>query len=596
MPKRLDALIHPLQKHASMADVPVRYSALALCIFGLLLSAFSLVGFGVGWLAFLVSAVLVGVGVHDLRQTRHAILRNYPVIGHLRFLFEYIRPEMRQYFIEGNREAMPFSRAQRSLVYQRAKGDPDNQPFGTHLDVGAQGYEWVNHSMAPTKLPTHDFRIWIGGDPERSGQVARSLQPCTQPYNASVFNISAMSFGALSANAILALNKGAKMGSFAHDTGEGSISEHHRVHGGDLIWEIGSGYFGCRNADGSFSEERFRANARDPQVKLIELKMSQGAKPGHGGILPGPKVTAEIAAARGVPAGHDCISPASHSAFSTPAEMMHFIARLRQLSGGKPTGFKLCIGHPWEWFAIVKAMLATGITPDFIVVDGAEGGTGAAPVEFSDHVGAPLQEGLLLVHNTLIGVNLRSRISIGAAGKVISAFDLVRLMALGADWCNAGRGFMMALGCIQAQSCHTGKCPTGVTTQDPQRQQALVVPDKAERVRSFHRSTLHALKEIVQAAGLLHPQEVSAHHIVRRVTDTEVRLLSNLILKVEPGALLGRLDQQHKVFRQYWPLASAHSFRAGPAMRAPLDILLPDAVEARDEPAVDAADALALRT
>ena len=430
--------------------------------------------------------------------------------------------------------------------------------------------------MAPTKLPTHDFRIWIGGDSDRSGPSARSLQSCTQPYNASVFNISAMSFGALSANAILALNKGAQMGGFAHDTGEGSISEHHRVHGGDLIWEIGSGYFGCRNTDGSFSEERFAANACDPQVKMIELKMSQGAKPGQGGILPGPKVTAEIAAARGVHAGQDCISPASHSAFSTPVEMMQFIARLRQLSGGKPTGFKLCIGHPWEWFAIVKAMLETGITPDFIVVDGAEGGTGAAPVEFSDHVGAPLQEGLQLVHNTLIGVNLRSRISLGAAGKVISAFDLVRLMALGADWCNAGRGFMMALGCIQAQSCHTGKCPTGVTTQDPQRQQALVVPDKAERVRSFHRSTLHALKEIVQAAGLLHPQELKAHHIVRRLTDTEVRLLSNLLMRMEPGALLGPLDGQHKVFSNYWPLASAYSFRAGEATRALLDISLPD--------------------
>ncbi len=581
MLQRLNALRDDLRKLVDFPDVPVRYGFMALCVFGALLALFSVIAFGVGWLPLLVFGALAAVGVHDLEQTRHAILRNYPVIGHLRFLLEYIRPEMRQYFVEGDREATPFSRAQRSLVYQRAKGDPDNQPFGTQLDVGAQGYEWVNHSMAPTKLPTHDFRIWIGGAP---GTKPLSLEPCTQPYHASVFNISAMSFGALSANAIMALNQGAQMGGFAHDTGEGSISEHHRVHGGDLIWEIGSGYFGCRNDDGSFSEQRFTANACDPQVKLIELKMSQGAKPGHGGILPGPKVTAEIAAARGVPAGQDCISPASHSAFSTPVEMMHFIARLRQLSGGKPTGFKLCIGHPWEWFAIVKAMLATGITPDFIVVDGAEGGTGAAPVEFSDHVGAPLQEGLLLVHNTLIGVNLRSRISIGAAGKVISAFDLVRLMALGADWCNAGRGFMMALGCIQAQSCHTGKCPTGVTTQDPQRQQALVVPDKAERVRNFHRSTLHALKEIVQAAGLAHPQEVSAHHIVRRLTDTEVRLLSNLILKVEPGALLGPLDGQHNVFRQYWPLASAHSFRAGPATGAMPDIVLPDAQTAEFPP------------
>ena len=541
------------------AQLPVRYSFMALCVFGMLLSLYSLVIFSVGWLPFMVCAVLIGVGVHDLRQTRHAVLRNYPVIGHMRFLLEFIRPEIRQYFIESDTEATPFSRAQRSLVYQRAKGEPDNQPFGTHLNVGAQGYEWINHSMVPTRLPTHDFRIWIGGQPQ---VPSPSVQPCTQPYNASVFNISALSFGSLSANAILALNKGAQMGGFAHDTGEGSISAHHRTHGGDLIWEIGSGYFGCRHDDGTFSDERFAENASDPQVKMIELKLSQGAKPGHGGILPGPKVTEEIAAARGVPVGKDCISPASHSAFSTPVEMMHFIARLRRLSGGKPTGFKLCIGHPWEWFAIVKAMLATGITPDFIVVDGAEGGTGAAPVEFSDHVGAPLQEGLLLVHNTLIGVNLRSRISIGAAGKVVSAFDLVRLMALGADWCNAGRGFMMALGCIQAQTCHTGTCPTGVTTQDPVRQRALVVPDKAERVRSFHRSTLHALQELVQAAGLDHPSQLNAHHIVRRLTDTEVRLLSNLIMRVEPGALLGPLDDQHNVFKQYWPQASAHSFRA----------------------------------
>jgi glutamate synthase domain-containing protein 2 len=549
--------------------IPVRYAVLGLSICGLLLALLNLALWGGGWPAALVLLACAGaaaLGIHDLRQPQHAILRNYPVIGHLRFLMEYIRPEIRQYFIESDSEAMPFSRAQRSLVYQRAKGDPDNRPFGTQLDVGRQGYEWVNHSMAPTRLPTHDFRIWIGGAP---GHANSSVQPCTQPYHASVFNISAMSFGALSANAILALNQGAKMGGFAHDTGEGSISAHHRVHGGDLIWEIGSGYFGCRNDDGSFSEERFVANATDPQVKLIELKMSQGAKPGHGGILPGPKVTIEIAEARGVAVGKDCISPSRHSAFSTPVEMMRFIARLRKLSGGKPTGFKLCIGHPWEWFAIVKAMLETGITPDFIVVDGAEGGTGAAPLEFSDHVGAPLQEGLLLVHNTLVGVNLRSRVSIGAAGKVTSAFDIVRLMALGADWCNAGRGFMMALGCIQAQTCHTGRCPTGVTTQDPLRQQALSVPDKAERVRNFHRSTLHALQELVQAAGLCHPSEVNAHHIVRRLTDTEVRLLSNLILQVEPGALLGALGDQHNVFRLYWPMASAHSFQASsPAVTA----------------------------
>ena len=544
---------------------PVRYTAFALCVFGFALSVFAVVGLGVGWLALLVLGALVLLGVYDLRQTRHAILRNYPVIGHFRFMLEYIRPEIRQYFIESDREAAPFSRAQRSLVYQRAKGEPDNRPFGTQLDVGLQGYEWINHSMAPTKLASHDFRVWVGGTPDAPSP---STSPCTQPYSLSVFNISAMSFGALSANAILALNQGAKTGGFAHDTGEGSISQHHRVHGGDLIWEIGSGYFGCRNDDGSFNEERFAANACDPQVKMIELKLSQGAKPGHGGVLPGPKVTPEIAAARGVPVGQACISPSQHSAFSTPVELMQFIARMRSLSGGKPTGFKLCIGHPWEWFAIVKAMLQTGITPDFIVVDGAEGGTGAAPVEFSDHVGAPLQEGLLLVHNTLRGVGLRGRVRIGCAGKVISAFDLARMMALGADWCNSARGFMMALGCLQAQTCHSGHCPTGVTTQDPVRQQALVVPDKAQRVAQFHRSTLHALQELVQAAGLQHPQEITAHHIVRRISDTEVRLLSNLILRVEEGALLHSLERQNRVFRLYWPLARADSFQ--PATEAPV--------------------------
>ncbi|MES2187836.1 MAG: FMN-binding glutamate synthase family protein [Pseudomonadota bacterium] len=538
---------------------PVRYTALLACLIAFLLCLFPAPSSEIAWLAVAVLGLLTLLGLYDLLQTRHAILRNYPVIGHLRFLLEFIRPEMRQYFIESDTETLPFSRAQRSLVYQRAKGEPDNRPFGTQLDVGKQGYEWINHSMAPSKLASHDFRVWIGGRPDAPSV---SVEPCSQPYHASVFNISAMSFGALSANAILALNKGAKAGGFAHDTGEGSISQHHRVHGGDLIWEVASGYFGCRNDDGTFSEEKFIANATDPQVKMIEIKLSQGAKPGHGGILPGTKVTQEIADARGVPVGVDCISPSSHSAFKTPVEMMHFITRLRRLSGGKPVGFKFCLGHPWEWFAIVKAMLETDITPDFIVVDGAEGGTGAAPIEFVDHVGAPVQEGLQLVHNTLVGVNLRKRISLGCAGKVITAFDVARFMALGADWCNAGRGFMMALGCIQAQTCHTGNCPTGVTTQDLLRQKALVVPDKATRVTHFHHSTLEALKELVQACGLEHPQQITAHHIVRRVTDTEVRLLDALLMKMEPGALLRDHGGQHTVFARYWDMASPHSFRA----------------------------------
>jgi glutamate synthase domain-containing protein 2 len=529
---------------------PVRYSAWLLCAVGLLLCTYTWVAFGMGGWAALGFLFLTALGLRDSLQGQRSVLRNYPVIGHLRFLMEFVRPEIRQYFIEGDNEAAPFSRQQRSLVYQRAKGDSDKRPFGTQMDVGAQGYEWINHSIAPTHIGSHDFRVTIG-----AGRA--------QPYSASVFNISAMSFGALSANAIRSLNEGARRGGFAHDTGEGSISRHHRgdgqTGGGDLIWEIGSGYFGCRNDDGSFNAEKFAENATQPQVKMIELKLSQGAKPGHGGVLPGPKVTQEIAEARGVPPGVDCVSPASHSAFSTPIEMMFFIDRLRSLSGGKPTGFKLCIGHPWEWFAIAKAMLETGITPDFIVVDGAEGGTGAAPLEFTDHVGAPLQEGLMLVHNTLVGLNLRDHIRIGCAGKVVSGFDIARMLALGADWCNSARGFMFALGCIQAQSCHTGHCPTGVTTQDPQRQRALVVPQKSDRVHQFHQNTLKALKELVQAAGLQHPSDITASHIVRRTSDHGVKLLANLLPFVQPGVLL-RGEMPHQVFKVYWPMAQASSF------------------------------------
>jgi len=538
---------------------PVRYTAWFLAAVLALLFAFTWVAFGMGGFWALVFLFLVGLGFRDLRQTRHSVLRNYPVIGHWRFLLEFIRPEIRQYFIESDREAAPFSRQQRSLVYQRSKGQQDKRPFGTQLDVGATGYEWLNHSIAPTVVPSHDFRVVIG-----AGGTS-----CTQPYSASVFNISAMSFGALSANAILALNAGAKRGGFAHDTGEGSISVHHRQNGGDLIWEIGSGYFGCRNDDGSFNADKFTENARDPQVKMIELKLSQGAKPGHGGVLPGAKVSAEIAAARGVPIGVDCVSPARHGAFNTPIEMLQFIERLRTLSGGKPVGFKFCVGHPWEWFAIAKAMRDTKLLPDFIVVDGAEGGTGAAPLEFTDHVGAPLQEGLLLVHNTLMGLGLRERVKLGCAGKVISAFDIARMMAIGADWCNAARGFMFALGCIQAQACHTGHCPTGVTTQDPQRQKALVVPDKAERVWRLHQNTLEALKELVQAAGLTHPGEITARHIVRRTADTDVRLLINLLPFVKPGSLTaaerGEADWPHNVFRVYWPQSRAETFALTPA-------------------------------
>ena len=527
---------------------PVRYTAFIASVFLLVVS---LLGAGVmglsGWWPLIFTALCL-VGIYDLQQSHHAILRNYPIIGHLRFMLETIRPEIRQYFLESETEASPFSRAQRTLVYTRAKGQSDKRPFGTQLDVRAIGYEWINHSIAPTHLAGHDFRVKVGG------------KDCTQPYDISLFNVSAMSFGALSANAIQALNLGAKLGGFAHDTGEGSISRHHRTHGGDLIWEIGSGYFGCRDEQGHFSPDRFVENVRSPQVKMVEIKLSQGAKPGHGGVLPGPKVTQEIAEARGVHVGQDCVSPASHSRFSTPLELMAFIEQLRTLSEGKPVGFKLCIGHPWEWFAIVKAMLETGTRPDFIVVDGAEGGTGAAPLEFSDHMGMPLQEALRLVHNTLVGAGLRDSIRLGASGKIVSAFDMARALALGADWCNSARGFMFALGCIQAQTCHSGNCPTGVTTQDPTRQMALVVPSKAERVHNFHAHTLEALQELMEASGLQTPHDFTPRHIMRRVSETQTLHLSDLVDTLEDGALLkDDLSALPSVFSD-WPLSSANSF------------------------------------
>jgi glutamate synthase domain-containing protein 2 len=534
-----------------------RYWVFTACIALFLLSlAMAVQPDHAGWIVpTAIFLVLVAMGVFDLVQTRHAVRRNYPVIARFRYLLESIGPEIRQYFIETDEQETPFSREQRAIVYERAKNVLDKRPFGTLLNVYDDNYEWINHSMAPTEIASHDFRILIGGE-------------CARPYSASVFNISAMSFGSLSANAILALNTGAKRGGFYHDTGEGSISRYHREGGGDLVWEIGSGYFGCRDEGGNFSEERFIENASSDQVKMIEIKLSQGAKPGHGGILPGAKVTAEIAMARGVQPGTDCLSPARHSAFATPIELMQFVERLRKLSGGKPVGFKLAIGHPWEWFGIAKAMQETQMLPDFIVVDGGEGGTGAAPMEFTDHVGAPLREALLLVHNTLVGLDLRTRIRIGAAGKVITAFDIARTLALGADWCNAARGFMFAVGCIQSRSCHTDRCPTGVATQDPTRQKALVPADKATRVLHFHENTLKALKEMIAAAGLNHPDEIGPEHIIRRVSSTEVRSLATLHRFVKPGELLGDALPEHPAFRVFWAESRADAFVPPPQIRA----------------------------
>ncbi|NNE53488.1 MAG: FMN-binding glutamate synthase family protein [Sulfitobacter sp.] len=498
-------------------------------------------------IALAIFAFLSAVGLYDVTQTRHSILRNYPILGHMRFIFEGIRPEIRQYLIESDQDEEPFSRDDRSLVYQRAKGQEDARPFGTRQRVYDAGYSWVTHSVRPVEIEDFDFRTTIGGS------------QCRKPYSASLYNISAMSFGSLSANAIEALNTGARLGGFAHDTGEGSVSRYHKAGGGDLIYQLASGYFGSRAEDGSFDPKKFEETASLDQVKMIELKLSQGAKPGHGGMLPASKISPEIAEARGVPMGKDCVSPAAHSAFSTPIEMMEFLGQLRALSGGKPVGFKLCIGHRREFMCMVKAMLETGITPDFIVVDGTEGGTGAAPVEFTNHVGMPMIEGLTFVHNTLRGAGLREEIKVGAAGKVVSAFDITQALAIGADWCNAARGFMFAIGCIQAQACHTNHCPVGVATQDKTRMRALDVDHKSQRVARFHHNTLEALGEITGAAGLDHPSKFMPHHLMLRRGDRRMTEAQDVYAYLREGFLLDD-GKDNPDYRQRWARARADDF------------------------------------
>ncbi len=526
-----------------------RYSTLAIVV---VLSTLSLTAmiFLSGWFAlpFTLFAALSALGWRDVTQKSHSVLRNYPVLGHIRFLLESIRPEIRQYLLEDDQDEEPFSRDARSLVYQRSKGQEDARPFGTKKRVYEGGYSWVTHSVQPKHITNTDFRTKIGG------------RDCKKPYNASVYNISAMSFGSLSANAISALNKGAAEGGFAHDTGEGGISRHHREGGGDLIYEVGSGYFGCRTIDGQFSPEKFAKQASHDQVKMIEVKLSQGAKPGHGGMLPAAKITPEIAEARDIPMGKDCISPASHSAFSTPTEMMVFLGLLRNLSGGKPVGFKLCIGHQREFMCMVKAMLETGIIPDFIVVDGTEGGTGAAPLEFANHIGMPMVEGLSFVHNTLRGAGIRDEIKLGAAGKIVSAFDIARALALGADWCNSARGFMFSIGCIQAQACHTNHCPVGVATQDPIRARALDPLHKSKRVARFHRNTLDALGEMTGAAGLSDPSDFLPHHIMQRQSDRSMVQGNRAFPYLPIGFLVDEHAADHMGYKDRWSRACAHTF------------------------------------
>ena len=541
---RADFTAKPAKKEPYLQGMMIRYSPLVL----MLVCALVGLTWHIWWLG-VIGLAGIGLGLYDLIQTHHAVLRNYPISGHLRYLFEDFRPEIRQYMLEGDQDQVPFSRQQRALVYQRAKNVGDTNGFGSLEDFYQSGKEWFLQSLSSSSISDYDFRIQIGND------------HCQQPYTSSVLNISAMSFGSLSGAAIEALNKGARLGGFAHDTGEGAISPYHTTHGGDLIWEIGTGYFGCRNEQGEFDLDKFRQRAQLEQVKMIEIKLSQGAKPGKGGVLPKEKITPEIAQTRDISMEIDCISPASHSAFHTPRQLVQFWQTLRDASGGKPVGFKLCIGQPWQFMAIVKAMMTEQNYPDFIVVDGSEGGTGAAPIEFMDHVGMPLLDGFLFVHNTLVGAGIRDKIKIGVSGKIVSAFDIARMLALGADWCNSARGFMFAIGCIQSRSCHTNLCPTGVATQDPYRQKALDVPDKAQRVYNFHHNTLKALGSIVASVGLDHPQQLKAHHIARRLENGQIKLLSKFYYFMEEKALLD-LSARSEIFNQMWVMANPDSFLA----------------------------------
>lgn len=504
-----------------------------------------LVAGGWWWIAAPLIAVTL-VGVHDLLQRKHSILRNYPIIGHARFMLEEIRPEIQQYFVESNTDGRPFDRVTRDLMYDRAKGNHGEKPFGTQRNVNEVGYEFVAHSLTAKPKPDGEVpKVHVGGP------------LCTKPYDIAMLNVSAMSFGSLSGNAIEALNAGAALGGFAHDTGEGSISVHHRKYGGDLIWEIASGYFGCRGDDGRFDADKFQERATLDQVKMISIKVSQGAKPGLGGLLPGAKVNAEVAEARGVPIGQTVVSPPAHTAFSTPLELIDFIDRLRELSGGKPVGFKLCVGSKREFLAICKAMLERGSGPDFIIVDGSEGGTGAGPVEFEDYVGMPLTEGLMFVHNALVGAGLRDRVKIGASGKVASGIDIVKRVCQGADFTLAARAMMFAIGCIQAQKCHTNHCPVGVATQDPWRARALQVDDKKHRVHQYQQRTVNSAYQIISSMGLDSFDQLTPRKLFRRIDPQTTKTYRDLYEWLEPGELL---TNPRLTWKRDWQVAQAESF------------------------------------
>lgn len=497
----------------------------------------------VWFLVFLTPLIILWI--YDITQKKHTLLRNFPVLGHIRYILEFLRPEIRQYFIAGDEDERPFNREVRSIVYQRAKNVRDTIAFGTERNILEIGYTWVLHSLDPKQISEVEPRIIVGGP------------DCTKPYNASRLNISAMSFGSLSANAIMALNQGAKIGGFAHNTGEGGLSPYH-LQGGDIIFQLGTAYFGCRDDQGRFDDNEFMVEAHRDEVKMIEIKLSQGAKPSHGGILPAAKLTLEIATVRKVKMGQDVVSPAAHSAFNSPIGLLQFVKKLRDLSGGKPVGFKLCVGRKDEFLGICKAMLETNILPDFITVDGAEGGTGAAPLEFTNHVGEPLEAGLVFVHNSLVGINVRDKIRIICSGKVATGFDMVEKIALGADMCNSARAMMMSVGCVQSKQCNANTCPTGVATQNKRLQRGLVVDQKKQHAANFHKNTMRSFLEIVGAMGLTNPSELKPDYIMRRISDECTRPFNEIHHYLEPGQLLGKNIPDH--FKRYWTLANTNKF------------------------------------
>jgi glutamate synthase domain-containing protein 2 len=485
-------------------------------------------------------------GLYDYFFSSHTLNRLYPVLAYLRYLMESIRPEIQQYFIASNTEEKPFSREQRELVYRRAKNVNDTLPFGTQRDLMETNYLSIWHSMHPKIVKEQSKRLLFGSS------------QCALPYSASLLNISAMSYGALSSHAIEALNMGAKLGGFAHNTGEGGVSPYHLKHGGDIIWQIGTGLFGCRTKEGRFDQEKFTAMATRDAIKMIEIKLSQGAKPGHGGMLPKAKISDEIAQIRGIPKDEDCVSPAMNPECHTPIELLEFVAQLRELSGGKPVGIKLCVGHPAEFLAICKAMVSTGILVDFITVDGAEGGTGAAPVEFSNRLGMMCLEGTNIVHQALIGVGLRNEIRIISSGKSASSFDLLSKMAMGADTVNAARTMMMALGCIQSRSCNTNTCPTGIATQDPKRSKGIDIKAKSLRVKQFQHNTLHSLYELVGSMGLDDPSLLCPNMLKRRTSEGLLESAPSIVPPLDNKQLVD--NHASGVWQRWWHLADQEQF------------------------------------